>query len=170
MLTLNERGISEKMIVCGDFYMPSENIYGIDDRSSALLDVHSYQQHVYKPTGTNLLNLVICVLRYHRNHSSYGCEFAQPVWSQPRSWWSVDAEIQTSHHVYRNLKNMDIVDFKLRLDSYRLFINPADTPDEYLSQLESAGWLVIFCRVSLIIGLQYSTAVIFCSLVHPSQI
>ena len=40
-------------------------------------------------------------------------------------------------YVYRNLKNMDVVDFEQRLRSSQLFIDSVDTPDEYLNQLES---------------------------------
>jgi Reverse transcriptase (RNA-dependent DNA polymerase) len=40
-------------------------------------------------------------------------------------------------YVYRNLKNMDIVDFEKRLRSSQLFNDPVDTPDKYIKQLES---------------------------------
>ena len=42
-------------------------------------------------------------------------------------------------YVYRNLKkkNMGTVDFEQRLRSSQLLIDPVDTPDKYLNQLES---------------------------------
>ena len=60
MLTLIERGFSEKLIICGDFNLPGLNSISIDDRLSTLLDTHGYQQHVSEPTRcNNLLDLLI---------------------------------------------------------------------------------------------------------------
>ena len=60
MLTLIERGFSEKLIICGDFSLPGLNSISIDDRLSTLLDTHGYQQHVSEPTRcNNLLDLLI---------------------------------------------------------------------------------------------------------------
>ena len=41
-------------------------------------------------------------------------------------------------YTYRNIKNVDLVDFEQRLRSSQLFLNPADSPGAYLDQLESA--------------------------------
>jgi len=38
---------------------------------------------------------------------------------------------------YRDIKKIDTVDFERRLRSPRLFTDPADTPEDYLNQLES---------------------------------
>jgi hypothetical protein len=40
-------------------------------------------------------------------------------------------------YVYCNLKTMDVVDFEQSLHPSQLFIDPIDSPDEYLNQLES---------------------------------
>jgi len=46
LLSLTEHGNSEKLIICGNFNMPGENINSIDDQLSTLLHVLGYQQHV----------------------------------------------------------------------------------------------------------------------------
>ena len=145
LLTWNiEHGTSEKLIIWGDFNMPGVSINSMNDRLSTLLDVHGYQQHVTEPTrGHNQLDLVMT-----------------PTTSSPQPFMS-SFEIVSSHdlsnhnlvvgdpsmqryeqtaisYVYRNLKNMDVVDFEQRFHSSQLFIDPVDTPDEYLNQLESA--------------------------------
>jgi hypothetical protein len=45
VLTLIEHGIIDRLIICGDFNMPGENINSIDDRLFTLIDVYGYQQH-----------------------------------------------------------------------------------------------------------------------------
>jgi len=123
--------------------MPGENINSTDDQLSTLLDVHGYQQHVTKPTlGNNLLDLFIppttsssqpfisnvTVVSSHdlSDHNLVVGDLSMQRYKQ--------AAIS---YVYRNLKNMDIVDFEKCLRSSQLFNDPVDTPDKYLNQLES---------------------------------
>ena len=143
LLMTGEQGCNERLIVCGDFNMPRVEPVTIDDRLSTLLEVHGYMQHVVQPTrGHNLLDLLItpspallplidnvAVLSSHgmSDHRLVTCDLSV-----------LRHKPDAVSYEYRDIKKINTVDFERRLHSSRLFPNPADTPDEYLNQLESA--------------------------------
>jgi len=142
LLTTVGQGCSERLIVCGDFNMPGDDPASIDERLSTLIEVHGYKQHVTQPTrGHNLLDLLItpapapaplvnnvAVLSSHgmSDHHLVACDLSV-LRHKPNA----------VSYEYRDIKKIDTVDFERRLRSSRLFANPADTPDDYLNQLES---------------------------------
>jgi hypothetical protein len=149
LITLIGPGINERLIICGDFNLPDGDRAGaIDERLTNLLDVHGYQQHVTEPTrGRNLLDLVITP-----------ASTVQPLVS--------NVVVQSSHAVsdhdlvvcdlsvrrhkpaaisysYRNIRGINTAVFERRLRSSQLFTDPADSLDEYLSQLESTVTVIL---------------------------
>jgi Endonuclease-reverse transcriptase len=140
LLTTVWQGCGERLIICGDFNMPGVVPGTIDERLSTLLDVHGYLQHITQPTrGHNLLDLLITpalqplvtdvtVLNTYNlsNHNLVTCDLSVRR-HKP----------DAVKYKYHDIKKIDIVDFERRLRSSQLFTDPADTPDEYLSQLES---------------------------------
>lgn len=146
LLTVLGAGIGERLLICGDFNMPGDDPGTIDGRLSTLLDTHGYQQHVSEATrraSNNLLDLVITPVTMSPSwplvsgvavHSSHELSDHDLVVGNLSVWRHKPAPINYS---YRNIRSLDKVEFEKRLSSSRLFTNPADTPDEYLQQLES---------------------------------
>jgi Reverse transcriptase (RNA-dependent DNA polymerase)/Endonuclease-reverse transcriptase len=139
---------NERLLVCGDFNMPGEDANTIDDRLSALLDEHGYQQHINVPTRRdpctqreNILdvlitsqspvqsvvsNIEVCKSHGMSDHDLITCNLNVKRLKE-----------QAVAYTYRCIKNVDIVDFTRRLWSSSLFINTPTTPDEYVAQVKS---------------------------------
>ena len=143
MLTLIERGFSEKLIICGDFNLPGLNSISIDDRLSTLLDTHGYQQHVSEPTRcNNMLDLLISPISLEMQTLVSNVTVVSSNDLSDHNLVIGDQSIRRikqapTSSVYRNVKNINIADFEQRIRSSPLFTDPVDTPDEYLSQFES---------------------------------
>jgi Reverse transcriptase (RNA-dependent DNA polymerase)/Endonuclease-reverse transcriptase len=144
MLTTIGLGMNERLVVCGDFNMPALPGDGdgcIDGRLSTLLNEHGYQQHVTGPTrGGNLLDLLITssssahpLVSNVAIRSSHGLSDHDVVVCDLSVRRYKPAAISYS---YRNIRNVDPVDFERRLRSSRLFTAPDDSPDGFLCQIE----------------------------------
>ena len=136
-------GIGERLVICGDFNMPGVDQNSIDDGLRSLLDVHGFTQHVDEPTrNQSLLDLVItpaesshplisniAVRSSHHlsDHCLVVCDLSVRRFKAPAVSYS-----------FRNIREVDVAEFHKRLRTHELFIDPADTPDEYLGQLEHA--------------------------------
>jgi len=108
-----------------------------------LLDVHGFTQHVDEPTrNQSLLDLIItpaesshplisniAVRSSHHlsDHCLVVCDLSVRRFKAPAVSYS-----------FRNIREVDIAEFHKRLRTHELFTDPADTPDEYLGQLELA--------------------------------
>lgn len=148
LLMLIGPGIGERLLVCGDFNMPGEDSATIDARLFALLEVHGYQQHVTQPTrhgpgkdNDSLLDLLITPTSAPRSLlsnvavcSSHDLSDHDLVVGDLSAWRHKPAAVS---YEYRNIRDIDVTDLERRIRSSRLFTDPAETPDEYVDQMES---------------------------------
>ena len=139
---------NERLLICGDLNMPGEDANTVDVRLIALLDEHGYKQHISVPTRRdprthreNILdvlitpqstdksivsNINVCNSHGMSDHALITCNLNVKRHKE-----------QAVAYTYRDIKNVDIVDFNSRLRSSPLFSNPATAPDEYVAQLKS---------------------------------
>src|SRR5664279_2105176 len=139
---------NERLVICGDFNLPGGDEVSIDGRLSSLLDVHGYHQHVTEPTrhdayrGTdNLLDLVITtasrtpqLVSDVRVHSSYGLSDHSVIVFELSVRRHKPAVV---HYTYRNIKQIDAVEFERQLLVSDIVTDPPDTPDEFVDRLET---------------------------------
>ena len=139
---------NERLLICGDLNMPGEDANTVDVRLIALLDEQGYKQHISVPTRRdprthreNILdvlitpqstdksivsNINVCNSHGMSDHALITCNLNVKRHKE-----------QAVAYTYRDIKNVDIVDFNSRLRSSPLFSNPATAPDEYVAQLKS---------------------------------
>ena len=136
-------GTGERLVICGDFIMLGVDQNSIDDGLRSLLDLHGFTQHVDEPAGNqSLLDLIItpaeslhplisniAVRSSHllSDHRLVVCDLSEHRFKASAVSYS-----------FRRISEINIAEFHKRLHTHELFTDPADTPDEYLGQLELA--------------------------------
>ena len=129
--------------------MPGISATCVDSELQSLLDTHGCRQHVTSPTRydvsrriESLLDLVITcqqpamqslvsnvdVISSHglSDHRVVICDlFVRRV------------KAPAVHYTYRNIKAIDASDFERRLRVSSIVINPPDTPDEFVAEMNS---------------------------------
>ena len=140
-------GLDERLVVCGDFNMPGADPFNIDCRLFELLDTLGYRQHVAQPTRhdksgrtSNLLDLLITPQSTTRSlvsnvgvFSSHGLSDHDLVRCDLSIRRHKPAAIRYS---YRDIRNIDVVEFVSQPRSSKLFTDPVDTTDGYVDQFE----------------------------------
>ena len=163
LLTHIASGLNERLLICGDFNMAGEYGSIIDERLSTLLDMHGYTQHVTQPTrygrtnqSDNLLDLIITPqltsqpsISSVRIVSSNGLSDHELVICDLTVQRCKAASIK---YWFRNIKKLDVAEFEIRLWESKLFVEPAEAPTEYLSQLESCVTKVLDDMAPLQVG------------------
>ena len=139
---------ADRLMICGDFNLPSISLNKIDDDLADLLNSTSFTQHIDAPT------------RHGSNHtrSSLLDLIITPSTSKFVSTTSVVSSHEISDHdlalanlttkrynppppprsyQYRDIKNIDLNLFKQNILSSALFSNPHPTVDGYSDQMET---------------------------------
>ena len=149
LLTSISLGLDERLVVCGDFNLPGISATCVDSELQSLLDTHGCRQHVTSPNRydvsrriASLLDLVITcqqpamqslvsnvdVISSHglSDHRVVICDLSVRRVKAPALYYT-----------YRNIKAIDANDFERRLRLSSIVINPPDTPDEFVAEMNS---------------------------------
>jgi hypothetical protein len=132
---------TDRLLLCGDVNCPASDSTSVNGELTELLDVHGLRQHVSVPTRSDpdhLLDILatdsvlsvsdVRVVETGASDHKLVVAAVGAVQSAPQKTVSVR---------YRNIRQIDIVDFEFRLRQSPLFTAPADTVDAYADQIQS---------------------------------
>ena len=135
---------ADRLVLCGDFNCLGSNSTSIRTDLSSLLDAHGLQQFVTTATRRtlnveNLLDLVIGGAASTRIRQ-VGARSSHGVSDHDLVTWSLVTYERPPRHVhtyrFRNLKAIDLEQFKCDIYRSDLFSAPASTAEEFADQLD----------------------------------
>ena len=126
-----------KTLICGDFNCPGHDHLSINETLATLLDSFDLEQHVNGPTrNQNILDLMITaggsstvdIIQIHdagmlSDHRLVTC-FLPVTKMKPRK----------VEYTFRDIKHMNLDEFRFLMRESTLFTNPETTTDSYAEQ------------------------------------
>ena len=127
-------------VICGDFNLPGQGTAVIDDRLASLLDGFNLEQTVISPTrNESLLDLMIQSVR--SNLVARSTVIDQIGISDPRLVVSQlhieQVQRNFSSFTHRNIKSLNISQFKHSILDSELFTSPATDCDGFVEQIQT---------------------------------
>jgi hypothetical protein len=132
---------TDRLLVCGDLNCPGSNATSVDSGLAALLEEHGLAQHVHGATKSNPDHLLdIIATEPWLPVSGVRVENVGGVSDHSLVVASIAAALKPLSlidYTYRNVRDIDPVDFENRLRRSSLYTSPASTTNAFAEQFRS---------------------------------